>query len=280
MDQESAVHIIQNHHSVQGYYPEYQYQNVVNIGGKYLGPYVPYIGKSYIDIRPRILIYAMSQNLARNSRLIGVWLKNQDKGLLRQYYDPNTPYVHVYPYDNGHLKVIAALTLYFYPETRFDTDQNVDDLVVITNFVKFSFYREGKNGKRLDANPPLAIYDDMWDNYCRYEVSVLQPDIVIGVGNEVSNAIKRNLERDNAHNIMVLKVPFPGRLNLNARWVPKGRGLIKTKNYYPATDISEMQALLKGTPDSKGWVDRAIKTDWYYFKEMKAQISEQLTKYV
>jgi len=280
LDQESAVCSLQNHHSVQRYHPEYQYQNIVNIGGEYLVPYIPYIGKLYFDIRPRILIYAMSQNLGRASRLISIWLNSQDKGMLRQYHDSDTPHVHVHPYDDGHLKVIAALALHSHPETYFDADQNVDDLVVITNFVKFSFYREGKNGKRLDANPPLAIYDDMWDNYCRYEVSVLQPDIVIGVGNEVANAIKRNLERDNAHNIMVLKVPFPGRLNLNARWVPKGRELMRTENYDPSADISEMRALVRGTPDSKGWLDRAIKTDWYYFKEMKAQISEQLTKYV
>lgn len=168
--------------------------------------------------------------------------------------------------------------MHSHPETCFEADQNIDDLVVITNFVKFSFYREGKNGKRLDANPPSAIYDDMWGYYCRHEVSILQPDVIIGVGNEVANAIARNLERENVHNIMVLRVPFPGRLNLNVRWVPKGQELVKTKNYDPATDISEMQALVKGTPDAKGRVDRAIKTDWYYFKKMKTCINEQLAR--
>jgi len=60
--------------------------------------------------------------------------------------------VHVHPYDSGHLKVIAALTLDSHPETRFETDQSIDDMVVITNFVKFSFYREDRNGRRLDAS--------------------------------------------------------------------------------------------------------------------------------
>jgi len=133
-------------------------------------------------------------------------------------------------------------------------------------------------GRRLDANPPSAIYDDMWEYYCKYEVSILQPDIIIGVGNEVANAIARNLQGEHVHDITVLRVPFPGRLNLNSRWVPKGRELIKTKNYDPTTDVSEMQDLVKGTPDVKGRVGRAIKTDWYYFQRMKVYISEQLAK--
>ena len=97
------------------------------------------------------------------------------------------------------------------------------------------------------------------------------------MGREVANAIVRNLKRECKPNVVVLGVPFPGRLNLNSRWVPKGRELIKVKNYDPAIDISEMQALLKGTPDMKGRVGRAISTDWYYFSEMKAFISKQFS---
>jgi len=277
LDRESAIDTLVNHHSSQRYHPEHHYQNVVDADGKYLGPYVPYIGKFYYDARPRLLIYAMAQNLGRAPHLIKAWLNSPDKGLLRQYHDQDTPRVHVYPYDNGRLKVIAALTLNSYPETLFHADQDINDLIVITNFVKFSFYRIGPSGGRLDANPPLDIYDDMWKYYCKYEVSTLRPDIIIGVGREVANAIVRNLKREREPNVVVLGVPFPGRLNLNSRWVPKGRELIKVENYDPAIDISEMQALLKGTPDMKGRVGRAISTDWYYFREMKAFISKQFS---
>ncbi len=278
LSREKAKSTLLDHHSSQEYYPQNEYPNVVNTNGQYLRPYIPYIGKSYFDSKPRVLIYAMAQNLARASGLVKAWLEKPDKGLLRQYYDSDTPYVHVYPYDNGHLKVIAALILNSHPETHFETDQNIDDMVAITNFVKFSFYREDRNGRRLDANPPSAIYDDMWKYYCKYEVSILRPDIIIGVGNFVANAIARNLQGEHVNDITVLRVPFPGRLNLNSRWVPKGRELIKTKNYDPTSDVSEMQALVKGTPDVKGRVGRAIKTDWYYFKRMKVCISEQLAK--
>jgi len=276
-DRKSAKTALTNHHSSQEYHPEDHYSNVVNADGKYLEAYIPYIGKSYFKTKPRVLIYAMAQNLNRAERLIRSWLNTPDKGMLRQYHSADTTHVHVYPYDNGHLKVIAALVLNSYLDTHYKPTDNIDDLVVITNFVKFSFYREDERVNHLDSNPPLSIYDVMWERYCKYEVSVLKPNVIIGVGNEVANALKRSLTAEQKLKFVMLRVPFPGRLNLNSRWIPKGKNLIETKNHNPAIDITEMKALLKGTPDKKGRVDRAIKTDWYYFREMKSYITKELT---
>ena len=278
-DRKSAKTTLTNHHSSQEYHPEDYYSNVVNADGKYLGPYIPYIGKSYFKTKPRLLIYAMAQNLSRAERLVRLWLDSPDKGILRQYHSTDTTHVHVYPYDNGHLKVIAALALNSYPDTHYKPTNNIDDLVVVTNFVKFSFYREDKRGNRLDSNPPLGIYDVMWERYCKYEVSVLQPNVIIGVGNEVANALERNLKTEEKFKFVLLKVPFPGRLNLNSRWIPKGKHLIETKNCDPTIEVTEMKALLKGTPDEKGRVHRAIKTDWYYFRKMKSYIIRELTSW-
>jgi hypothetical protein len=278
-DRKSAIASLVNNHSSQEYHPEDHYSNVVNADGKYLGPYIPYIGKSYFKTKPRLLIYAMAQNLNRAEGLVKSWLDSPDKGMRRQHRSADTTHVHVYPYDNGHLKVIAALVLNSYPDTHYKPTDNIDDLVVVTNFVKFSFYREDKRRSYLDSNPPLGIYDVMWERYCKYEVSVLQPNVIIGVGNEVANALERNLKTEQRFKLVLLKVPFPGRLNLNSRWIPKGKHLIETKNYDPAIDITEMKALLKGTPDEKGRVDRAIKTDWYYFRKLKLCIIKELTSW-
>jgi len=279
LDREKANITLLDHHSSQKYYPQNQYPNVVNTNGQYLGPYIPYIGKSYFDSKPRVLIYAIAQNLARVPRLVKAWLEKPDRGLLRQYYDQATPSVYVNPYDDGHLKVIAALALSLSPESLFIPTDSIDDCVAVTNLVKFSFYRESKDGNRLDVNPPKGIYDIMWECYSKYETELLQPDIVIGVGNDVTATLRRGLRQDGKDNILI-KVPFPGRLNLNSRWVPKGRDLIKTKNYDPTTDVSEMQALVQGTPDVKGRMGKAIKTDWYYFRTMKVCIGEQLVNIV
>ena len=273
-DRKSAIAALANHHCSQEYRPEDQYSNVVNANSKYLGPYIPYIGKSYFKTKPRLLIYAMAQNLSRAEWLIRLWLDAPDKGLLRQYHD--TKHVHVYPYDNGHLKVIAALVLNSYPNAHYKSTENIDDLIAITNFVKFSFYREDKRGKRLDSNPPRDLYDLMWELYCKYEVNILQPNVIIGVGNEVAGAIKRNLKTEQGSKIVMFRVPFPGKLNLNSRWIPRGKHLVRTKNHDPSVDIVEMKALLRGTPDKKRQVDRAIKTDWYYFREMKSCITKKL----
>ena len=266
---------LQEHHLAQYYKPEEFYKNVCNADGNYLGPYIPYIGTRYFDTNPKVLIYAMAQNLARETgqQLIRAWHSKIDKGLQRQYYSIDK--IRVHPYDDGHLKVIAALALSEYPGTNYLPSDNIHDRIAVTNFVKFSFNRRGKDNQILDTNPPLKIYDDMWKHYSAYEVDLLQPDIIIGVGNNVGNAIKRNLKR----NVILVEIPFPGRLNLNSRYVPEGKRLIEEKGYnYSGQIAAHIKALLKGTPDNDGAIAKAIKTDWYYFKEMEICFREVLTK--
>ena len=217
----------------------------------------------------------MAQNLARAPGLVRAWLEKPDKGLLRQYYDQATPHVHVNPYDDGHLKVIAALTLSLSPESSFTPTDSIDDVVAVTNLVKFSFYRESKDGSRLDVNPPKGIYDVMWTCYSKYETEFLQPDIIIGVGNDVTAALRRGLRQDGKDDILI-KVPFPGRLNLNSRWVPEGKRLIRMESHDPEPDRMNLRILLQGTPDRKGLISKTIQVDWYYFREMKKYIAEKV----
>jgi hypothetical protein len=263
------------HHSSQEHRPEDYYSNVVSADGKYLGPYVPYVGDRYFNMKPRILIYAMAQNLAGATGHVKACLSRPDRGMLRHYYNQAARRIAVTPYDSGHLKVIAALLLSVYPTTSFKPSANVDELIAVTNFVKFSFFRVDKNGSRLDANPPLDIYDVMWEHYCRYEVGLLQPDLIIGVGNDVAHALAAGLGKDGKPGI-VARVPFPGRLNLNSRWVPEGKRLIRTSGYDPAPDKAAMYALLAGTPDNRGLIRRAIETDWYYFTKMKRCLTNRV----
>ena len=214
----------------------------------------------------------MAQNLARAPRYVKHLLGRPDEGMFRQYYDEVHSRAQIRPYDDGHLKVLAALLLSAYPDTSFKPSDNIHDLVAVTNFVKFSFFRE-KDGKLLDANPPLGIYKAMWEYFCRYEVEMLRPDIIVGVGNDVANALAAHLERARNSSVLV-KVAFPGRLNLNSRFVPKGERLIRTNNYDPAPLKREMREQLVGTPDYKQLICKAIDTDWHYFAEMKKPLKE------
>ena len=114
----------------------------------------------------------------------------------------------------------------------------------------------------------------MWENYCKYEIDLLKPDVVVGVGNDVAYAIERNPD----HEVKLLKIPFPGRLNLNSRYVPKGRRLIKEEKHNHLEDIARIQSTIGGTPDKDKKIAKAIKTDWYYFREMETFFHEVLTK--
>ncbi len=272
MDIQSAITLITNNISSQSYRPEDYYSNVVNAKGNYLGAYVPYIGKSYFTTSPRILIYGMAQNLSKVEGLIESWLNKPDKGIRRLYYD--TPHMHMRLWDSGNLKVIAALALSCYPNTSFRPTDDVYQLVVVTNFVKFSFYRD-KNGKRLDSNPPKEIYDVMWERYCKYEVDILQPNIIIGCGKDVTAAINRNLDTSKRSNITILGIPFPLMPQL-ARWIHDGNQRIKYDNHNPSKNISEMLSLMMGSPDDEGRIRQTIKSNWYYFWTMKASFAKSL----
>ncbi len=274
-DKQRAIDALITHHSSQAYRPEAHYTNLVNADGEYPGPYVPYVGESYFTTKPRILIYAMAQNLARYPGLVTSYLRSYDRGMVRHYYDQATPDIDVGPYDNGHLKVVGALALSVFPGTSFQPSHNVHESVAVTNFVKFSFFREDENKKRLDVNPPQDIYGAMWEHYCKYEIQLLQPDIVIAVGNDVAGALAVATKGDTPCYI-IAKVPFPGRLNLNSRWVPNGKRLVAAQGCGLASEEkARIRALVVGTPDDNGLIRRAIETDWYYFREMRCRLARQ-----
>ena len=269
MNVESASSLITDNMSRQSYRPEDCYPNVVNVKEKYLGPYIPYVGKSYFTTYPRLLIYGMAQNLSQGGGkgLIDAWLDKPDKGIRRLYYD--APDMHMRLWDSGNLKVIAALALTCYPRSNFKPTANVYELVAVTNFVKFSFYRD-KQGKRLDSNPPKQIYDVMWEHYCKYEVDILQPNVIIGCSKDITATICRNLDKKKYPGVKFLGIPFPLMPQL-ARWVHDGNERVKNEKYDPTKAISEMQALMVGTPDKDGSIRKTIRVNWYYFCEMKSR---------
>lgn len=261
-DTEAVKAAMISHHSAQDYRPQDHYGNVVSANDEYLGPYIPYVGKLYCTTKPRVLIYAMAQNLARSSGSVTRWRDRSDGGMLRQYYYPEKQGASIQPYDDGHLKVIAALALSACPSTNHRPTDNVHDRLAVTNFVKFSFYATNVRGSYVDVNPPLDIYATMWRCYTKHEIELLQPDIVIGVGHDVCAALRQGLRGDRSRAVLV-EIPFPGRLNLNSRWVPRGKRLIE-KGHDPEFDRATLRALLRGTHDRDRLIHRAIEIDWYF----------------
>ena len=63
MDLQSVKKTLERHYSNQGYRPEDYYSNVVNADGRYLGPYIPYIGERHFDYTKLTAVAKVSRNL-------------------------------------------------------------------------------------------------------------------------------------------------------------------------------------------------------------------------
>jgi len=259
------------HFMQQRYFPQDNFDKVVSIDDKYLGPYIPYIGKYYFATKPKILIYAMAQNLNLSKSIMkdlaASWLAEEHEGLYRLYQHPN--YRSIGPYDDGHLKFIAEIALNAYPSKKFRLKDDISDLVSVTNFVKFSFYKIGKHNTPVDINPPPLIYDIMWEKYCSYEVEVLKPDLIIASGHAVYDALRKNMLKA-GKSLNVIRVDFPGKIAL-ARWRHKGKEAIKS-GFSHLQLQEDMKSIISERPDYKSYMKKAIEQDWCYFGGMTQRI--------
>lgn len=110
----------------------------------YMPAYVPYIGPRYFEHRPRIICYAMNQNLSRHRVWSEVWMHewaadrrcavdrlNHAVGCGRA--------LPVKPYAEGFIPLTALLCLL--ANTNCDITKlpdTIDEVISVTNFVKFS----------------------------------------------------------------------------------------------------------------------------------------------
>lgn len=103
----------------------------------------------------------------------------------------------------------------------------------------------------------------MWVYFCSYKVEILRPEVIITVGQDISNALKKHYSYPNS-NTLVISLSFPDRLNLNSRFIPEGKKAI-TNGYDLKPFRAKISSLLKGTPNPKGYLHKVIATEWYYF---------------
>lgn len=272
---EDAKEHLSEHFVQQRYFPQEHYPEVVNLEGKYLGPYIPYIGKYYFATKPKILIYGMAQNLNLNKdglkKLVASWLITEHEGLYRQYL--RAGHTCVGPYDNGYLKIMAALSLNAYPSKQFRSSDDISDLIAVTNMVKFSFNKIGKKGTPVDVNPPTTIYDAMWDKYVSYEIEVLKPDLIIASGREVADALRAGLRKTNKQD-NVIGIDFPGGQGL-APWRHQKKDQIAS-GINPLPVQSSIIELIKEQPDYLNQMKMAVEKDWCYFDGMRSRIEKRI----
>jgi hypothetical protein len=237
-------------------------------GDGYLPGYIPYIGKNYFSAEPRILFYALSQNIKSSDSFAKNWAEpaNIEWALDRQNISfEKKGIIEMYPFDTGHLPVIAAMLLC---QVGIQTNKldSIYDLVSATNLSKFSF-RKNQNRNTTDSKESL---DKCFDWFSIREIEVLKPDYIICAGNWVYNTITKNIKRISFDDRNIIKVAFPSLQVINRSHKKLRNSNQKNKNaildMIPAADHYKVVAY-----QGKKLKD-VIERDYIYFSNMYLEI--------
>jgi hypothetical protein len=248
---------------------------IVNNKKIFIPGYIPYIGEKYINAKPKILIYALSQNLSEDDSISIAWAQNwasksdmeMNKALDRQNvcYD-KYGYIMMAPFDTGHLPVVAGILYYLLnsPKNKI----NIFELIAATNLSKFSF-RDG-NKTTDKENSLLQCFE--W--FTTKELEILNPDYIICAGDRVFNVINKGINKRKI-NINLIKVSFPSSRVINSKYnnnksnLPLKTDIIKS--------ILTDSVLNKQSSSNKRTIESIINRDKYYFSAMFDCIKKQLS---
>jgi len=192
----------------------------------YMPAYVPYVGPAYFEHRPRILCYAINQNLSRHRHWSEQWMQEWALDHLHALDRLNRAAaagraIPIKPYAEGFIPLAALLCLCSHRSA--DTSglpPTIDRVVSVTNFVKFS---------TSDSASSSAIPDSWWDEsgsrYVRAEIETLRPDIIITFGKRTKAQLDKVLAdmRYPRHSLRTCNCRFPGRISSDRSRPPKGK---------------------------------------------------------
>ena len=144
---------------------------------------IPFVGKAYSDQKTKILIYASAENL---SWYKGGYLDKDEFAVNRHRYRFNDslskpdlffPDVHIQPFNNGYLTIIA---LYIYLKY-----QTVEQMTPAEFLERISFANYGKytitSSKNIDyAKDPEKLASS--HAYIEQDLKILRPDVIVMPG--------------------------------------------------------------------------------------------------
>ncbi|NOZ47166.1 MAG: hypothetical protein GXO79_10350 [Chlorobi bacterium] len=233
--------------------------------------YIPYIGSEYLGSRPKIINYALSQNLHPDYNFVIRYANNWktknniEEALNRQNTSfKNSGMVQMHPFDTGHLPILSGILIYLTTK-----EINIDPLSKIsaTNLSKFSF-RDGNNYTTDDEISLNKCYD--W--FTKKELETLNPDYIICAGDRVFNIIKQG---NNSNPILV---KFPSLQVINGLKKPLTSNDEKKLKLIISIFSSEFLNRKSSYKNKKKLID-IIKRDGYYFVKMFESIERQIEKY-
>ena len=209
----------------------------------YLPAYIPYIGPRYFEYRPRILCYAINQNLSPHvpwtNEWIARWARNiddaQDRLNRAAYEDRPIP---IRPYAEGFIPLVALLAAKQWIEIRGGClPETIEDVVAVTNFIKFSTAIDASS-----SSIPNIWWQECGALYVKAEIQALRPDIILSFGQKTTVELRRVLRANgvSAHEIQLLGCRFPARIpSIKGRPLSRGESRMWSSDILPL--ISKMR---------------------------------------
>lgn len=181
----------------------------------YLPSYIPYIGPKYFEYRPRILCYAINQNLSRHVRWTKEWVESwatdieaaQDR--LNRAVKENRS-IPIKPYTEGFIPLLALLSIRRWIETCGGClPRTIDEVIAVTNFVKFSTTKDASS-----STIPNIWWRECGSLYVDHEIRILRPDIILGFGQKTLVELRRVLKSSglSRYESQLLGCRFPARM--------------------------------------------------------------------
>lgn len=200
----------------QPFVSEYECSAYATLGGQkvYLPAYIPYIGPNYFEYRPRVLCYAINQNLSPHVPWTEDWVTQWGKEMKIAYDRLNCAAqaglsIPIRPYAEGFIPLVALIAIRRWIETKSGSlPQTIDDVVAVTNFIKFSTAKDASS-----SSIPNSWWKECSSLYVGYEIQVLQPDIIVGFGQKTVaelTLLLRNREVSCAPELLGCR--FPARI--------------------------------------------------------------------
>ena len=213
-----------------------------------LPAYIPYIGPEYFQHRPRVLCYAINQNLSKHTRWTEDWVGEwgQDVGAATDrlnYARSQGRALPIRPYAEGFIPLTAALLLWQRKRRRSDLPRVVDQVLAVTNFVKFSTSADASS-----SSIPQSWWRECGNRYVECEIRTLRPDVVLAFGKRTEVELNRVLARTqmDGHTPKLFGCRFPGRIpSVRARPLSPEERAVWEKDILPLAE--RLQKPVKGS---------------------------------
>jgi len=180
-----------------------------------LPAYLPYVGPDYFEYQPRILCYGINQNLSQHARWtddwVSRWAADFDLAIDRlNRAAQRGEALPIKPYAEGFIPLVALIALRKWVDNSGGKlPRFVDDTVAVTNFVKFSTFRDASS-----SSIPSSWWHECGVRYVKQEIQILRPNVIIAFGQRTFVELQRVLRLLSlaSNGPELLRCRFPARL--------------------------------------------------------------------